>query len=752
MSEVPEEQILHIAADSCYVLWINGLEVGRGPARGTHGQNYYDSYDIAPLLKTGSNRIAVLVQCMNYDTFIAAPAQPAVMVDVVGIVASDSSWETQLAKDWRSDVETYCRQVGHCEWHDMRLEPVGWTVGEDSASWEAAWEIPESSELHAKALLPRAIPALRETALLPVDIPVVACVPPADDLDSIDLFERMNTEPYSTPSGNRLDGLAGLMSDQDACVRVEPATDGSGVTVIFDFGAELAGRFELELTAPEGCIVDVCHNESIAEDRLAVKHCHESYHFVDRYVLRAGRQTIGNSILERGFKMVQIVLRNFDAPVEIHRVQAVAVRYPFVDRASFNCDDLLLNRIWDACRETIESCTTDAFTDCPWRERAYWVNDMIVTNRTSLQMFGASEIHRRSFRLAFSEARDGGLLPGVCPCPVDEDGLVLVPTNLFTIPMMQDYVLYSGDKALARELMPGLVSILETFHGWEDDHGFILPPDRYWNFFDWSFELNDVSMTGKTTSLLSSLYVLAMKTMIELAEILGEEIPAADYRTRIGKTSGNLEKHFFKEDERRLADWLEEGSPSAHSSQLAHAFALLGGVCGEANRGHLEKALLDDSILKPELYLHYFIFRAMRLCGKNAEALERIRKYWGDIVKTGHPTIWESGIHEHGKAAFDGDGSLCHAFATSPIDFFQAVILGVEPLSPGFREFRLAPDGLDLGFAEGRIPTPHGNIFVRWEREGEHLNVELNVPEGTEGRTVDGRCFAAGTHRFKLNI
>lgn len=752
LSEIPEKSVLHICAESYYLLYINGIETGRGPARGTHTRNYYDSYEIGSLLRPGNNIIAVLVQCMNYDTFIAAPARPGLIAEINGVIASDSKWEINIANDWRKDVQTYSWQAGYSEWRDLRLEPEGWTTGRDSATWSPAMEIPESHRIYAKKLFPRAIPSLKEKTIYPVDIPAVSSVPALDDLNAVEIFALMNKEPYSAPRKKQITGLESLLTGQDACAGIEPSSDKSGITVIFDFGAEIAGRFEMDLTAPEGCIVDICHNESIKDDRLAVKHILEQYHFVDRYILRSGRQKIGNFVHERGFKMVQIVLRNFTSPVNIHQVRAVDARYPFVRRGSFNCDDLLLNRIWDACCETLESCTTDVFTDCPWRERAFWVNDLIVENRTSLQAFGASAVHRRAFRLAFSDAREGGIIPGVCPCPEDADNLVLVPTNLLVILMVKDYFMYSNDKELLKELMPEIISILETFSKWEDKHGFILPPDKYWNFFDWSFELNGVSLNGKLTSLLSYLYITAMKTIIELAGITGEKIDRAKYEARIQNTSGNLEKYFFKEEEKWLADWLENDECSAQSSQLAHAFALLSGECSQANRKYFEDALSDNKLLMPEMYLHYFIFHAMRLCGKNAEALERIRKYWGDIVKTGHPTIWEAGIHEHGKEAFGGDGSLCHGFATSPIDFLQTVILGIEPLTPGFGTFSVAPESLDLNFAEGRIPTPHGNISIRWRRENDHLNVELKVPEGTVAKTMDDNNYAAGAHNFKLRI
>ena len=61
LETVPAEASARITADSRYVLWVNGQEVGRGPARSQPYRQRYDSYDLAPYLSAGRNVIAVLV-------------------------------------------------------------------------------------------------------------------------------------------------------------------------------------------------------------------------------------------------------------------------------------------------------------------------------------------------------------------------------------------------------------------------------------------------------------------------------------------------------------------------------------------------------------------------------------------------------------------------------------------------------------------------------------------------------------------
>lgn len=71
-------------------------------------------------------------------------------------------------------------------------------------------------------------------------------------------------------------------------------------------------------------------------------------------------------------------------------------------------------------------------------------------------------------------------------------------------------------------------------------------------------------------------------------------------------------------------------------------------------------------------------------------------------------------------------------------------------MAPGFAEFSFRPALLDLTFAEGRIPTPHGNIAVRLERSGQGIEAELRIPEGCSAVLPDGSKLETGTHLVQL--
>lgn len=749
---------LIIAAESTYILYLNGDEIGRGPARGTHAINYYDCYSVASKLKIGRNEVGVLCYCGNIETFIAAPAEPAVIVEIVGLLKTDFTWQVADAdEEWRREVNLYTVQTGFSEWRDLRKEPLGWNVFQDSASWENAVRVHKSSRVWEKQLLPRSIPQLDETVYRLARISVAAIVPMANDLENIEVARLMTSEEHHV-SDTLLSNDSSLFEARgQAVTTVKPMPDGKGVAITFDFDREIIGRFEMEVSASAGTIIDIGYEEQLTGKRLRVAHADamgERYDFADRYILRDGRQGVGSSLMERGFRMAQIVLRNFYSPVLIHHVRAIDRRYPLTPVAFFRCSDPVLNKIWDACVETLSACTTDIFTDCPWRERSFWVNDLLVENLIFLQLTGDRRLPARALQMTFSETARNGLVNGVCPCPIGgkkDDWLALPATNLFLTLILRDYYLYTGDVHLVRDFFPKIQKILEEFDKFTDERGFVTFPPEYWNFFDWSYEANNHSLNGKTSAPLNFLYLIALKAYKELLAATETDPASPEFDPKISRLSASLHDAFLNRATGRLSDYIEAGRPAPLSSQLSHALAMLAEESSLLDRSWLLEGLNDPNLLVPELYMHYFIFAAQKKSGSTKDGLGRIRKYWGNIVSTGSPTIWEFGVHTLGKAAIDGKGSLCHGFSTSPIDFFQTTILGVYPKRPGFTEFWVVPQAFDLDQAGGRIPTPSGFIEIAWKRTFSALSVSLVVPSGCQAVTADGRRFEFGSHDFEID-
>ncbi len=205
-------------------------------------------------------------------------------------------------------------------------------------------------------------------------------------------------------------------------------------------------------------------------------------------------------------------------------------RYPVSgDAAAFHCSDPALDRLFDVCRETLSACATDTLIDCPWREGALWVNDLITENVLWLRAFGDGRLNARCLRLALSDRQAvDGLLSGVCPCD-GQDQYVLAPTNLFFPMILEEYVRFSGDLPLAAEAVTALHRVFDTVRGWHTGDGVIQTPSRYWNFVDWAYQFVGRELNGKRCSVVSWFHAHGLRAMARLCERLGDAESAARY-------------------------------------------------------------------------------------------------------------------------------------------------------------------------------------------------------------------------------
>jgi len=95
-----------------------------------------------------------------------------------------------------------------------------------------------------------------------------------------------------------------------------------------------------------------------------------------------------------------------------------------------------------------------------------------------------------------------------------------------------------------------------------------------------------------------------------------------------------------------------------------------------------------------------------------------------------------------------------HAWCAAPANLLPRFVLGVQPLATRWKQVLIRPNPANLTFAEGKIPTPNGPVFVRWEN-GAGFKLKLDLPPGTSasveipatgssrGVMLNGRSVAA---------
>ncbi len=130
LSGTPGKASLKITADTRYVAWLNGEEIGRGPARSVRAHWFYDEFDIASRLKPGRNLLAVSVWNYGWSTYQTIASQGGLRfeltADGVPLLASDASVRCH-------------RDEGHRSFMPKRNVNLGFTDSYDASRFSQNW-------------------------------------------------------------------------------------------------------------------------------------------------------------------------------------------------------------------------------------------------------------------------------------------------------------------------------------------------------------------------------------------------------------------------------------------------------------------------------------------------------------------------------------------------------------------------------------------------------------------------------------
>lgn len=737
LARKPRSITLRIAADSRYALYLNGRQVGAGPARGSHRRFFFDSYEVSGFLRSGTNHVAVEVHCPGRPTFQAVPVLPALWLEMGNILGTDSRWKICHDPSRIKDASIYTMQMGFAEYRDLRRELPEWHCSQDdSALWRKAKVLSKGHEMAGRRLVERDVPPLTNSTHRVVRLAAVAAVPSLNEktrrLDAADLMQvELHFKSARTS-----------VSEEGSRIVVRPAPSGAGAMCLLDFGRIRLGMVQLEIEGPEGAIIDLGYSEHAATRRVDTRRM--NYRFADRLILREGRQRISFALHDRGFRFIQIVVRDFPAEVVLHEVSAVERLYPYKIDGAFTCDDEKLNRLWEMGENTVRLCSTDTFIDCPWREQSLWLNDMAVAGAAYFALTADRRLPLRCLSLAADGQFQDGRIPSVYP----SNRAIAFPSQpALTALCIRDFWFHTGDVDAMRDLFPFLVKSL-AFYDTGCNNAGLLPnrPDT-WNFIDWGYNPDTVEPQG-TTSVLNVLVAAAFQVASQVAGTLGEIDLHAKWTCRANRIMQSVLRVLWDDKKARLVDSMPDAFTRQSFSQHPHGLALSFDLLPEEYRAKAVAAMLHREAIPAELFFQNFVLQGLGRQGLAGKALSIIRRLWGPMVKSSSCSIWES---VSGADAFQGCGSLCHAFSCAPLPFASQILLGVKPLAPGFREFSIAPQSGGLRMCNGSIPTPHGSIQMTWSRSRGVLRGEISIPRGTIGILPGGRRLKSGHHDFRLS-
>ena len=499
---------------------------------------------------------------------------------------------------------------------------------------------------------------------------------------------------------------------------------------VFDMGREVLGRIFVEFDAPAGTAVDVGHAEELTG---AGRPCHGAKPFLFKAVLvQAGERHIaggGVSRLEtffpRGFRYLQVAVRNHTRPVTIHSVGVVSQVYPHRKAGAFECSDPLLNEIWEMGWRTLRVCSEDVYTDCPWRERTLYAGDLLPEFATTLVTSGDTRLARRCLEIFLqSQSPESDWQQSMAPHARGGDSLYDYP--LITLLIADWYVRCANDRAFARHAFPFFQRMLAKLLTFRAANHLFAPPVR--PFIDHIPQVKDGQVCA-----LNALIARAYLAMAGWARRLGHAREAGSYERLGCETGAATRRAFWDARAGAFADAIVAGKrANAHaiaSSSWPSCFGLTTAAQEKAMLAHYRRRADASELGRKDFctpYGAFYLLGGLYAHGGECFAEEFIRRFWGQMHAAGSDTVWEE---------FSSNNSLAHAWSSAPTYYLSTRALGVQLGFPDAAELprvTIAPQAESLEWARGVVPHPRGRVAVSWRIEGPRLVLDCSVPAGVQ--------------------
>lgn len=498
---------------------------------------------------------------------------------------------------------------------------------------------------------------------------------------------------------------------------IEPERNGD-TEITLDFGREVSGYIEFDIDAPDGAVLDFYGVEYIKD---GVPQDTEDLKNTMRYISRFGRQ-VYRSILRRGFRFIVIGFRNLTAPVKVYRINTIMSTYPAEDTGRFFCSDFEMNRIWEISRDTTRLCMEDTFVDCPAYEQTFWVGDFRNEALVSYYAFGSYALAKRSLNLVAGSLKRTEIPESQVPSGWQN---VLVAWGLFWMSACREYFDFTGDVEFIENMLPVLLSAARGFEKHINPTGLL--DIQAWNMLEWA------PMDTPDKGIVTHQNAELVKALMDCAYIAGrlqKDKEKAYFEGIAGKVKDAINKYLWSEEKKAFFDCIHEnGTPSPVISMQTNIIALLCGCAGGSREEILKKYLYDtpDYFVKiGSPFMSFFYLEAMFKAGMALEAYKYIRCRWGDMLRHGATTCYETFPGYNKKFI---TRSHCHAWSAAPGYFLGAYILGIRPAAEGFKKVRVDINPCGLSWANGSVPTPFGRIDVEWEKVPGGLIINIRGPE-----------------------
>ncbi|HJQ21735.1 MAG TPA: alpha-L-rhamnosidase C-terminal domain-containing protein [Gemmatimonadaceae bacterium] len=735
LRQPPIRFVVHVSADNRYRLFVNGALASSGPQRSDVPHWRYETIDIAPLLKPGRNVVSAVVWNWggarpvaqhSFRTGFLLQGDDSVSAALANTgpgwkLLVDSAYAPILITN--ATVHNYYAAVPG-EMVDGARYPWGWELAEfDDSRWVAvveadrgaaaplaAFDVPRGGSVvgmfHARAtvgqttgeivgwqLTPRSIPSMDETEQR------LAHVRRSSGAAADDRF-LLGGAPIVVPARSH----ASLLVDQSHTTNAYPVlttTGGAGATVTLTYAEALE-----DSAGAKG-------NRNDIDDRHVIG-------VRDVFRPDGGTNRVFRPLYWRSFRYVQLDVETGDAPLTLVDFHGVFTAYPLRERGRFVSDSTWIADVWRMDWNGARIGAFETYMDTPYYEQLQYVGDTRIQALISMYVSGDDRLARQAIEHFDVSRIPEGLTMSRYPSALPQ---IIPPFSLIYVAMVDDYHMLRDDPAFVRERLAGIRGILDWYARRIDSAG-LLGAMPYWNYMDWApqweWGVPPGALDGHSVTI-SLLYAYALQRAAALERDLGSPAVSREYRSRSDSVIAAARAQGWSATRGLYRDAVGREA----FSQQTNVLAILANAIPDAQqREVMEHVLSDTTLVRATYYFSFYVFEALQKAGLGDRYVEQLSP-WREMLRLGLTSTPENP---------EPTRSDSHAWAAHPNYGLLATVLGVRPAAAGFKSVRIAPALGPLRRAEGRVPTPSGDVEVRFERIGVHgLRAEITLPGTMRG-------------------
>ncbi len=752
LEEEPASALLRITASDRYQLYVNGQYVCRGPARSAPHHQSYDILDISRVLVQGQNSYAVRVHHQQGKRSYQYPGRAGLLVqaeisygDSSVTLISGKEWMVSPDLSWSNEAPPISRfQDVVNDRVDMRKHVNGWTHSSFvDSTWDratllmrnAGWPAPQSNASPQPltppwtTLVPRDLPYLIESDVKATSL--VGIYQVEDRISETGNIE-ISTVPLGGDTNRKLMREYGQSADSGEPFLITAGKEEESKILIFDFGEVINGMPKLDIQGEPGIQVDVMCSPYILGNVFT--HKIVDTRCLDRITL-SGKRDVWEATYFKPARYMAVAIRNPTEKVRLYSAGMRRIEYPFVSAGYLKTPGSpWVEQYWEASKKTITVCTTDGYTD-NYRERRQYAQTGYYAALGNYWTFGDYALQRRYLVQVAQEQQANGIMPAYAPL-ANGDYMVIFDSNCLWIRSLRNYLLFSGDSATVKQLLPAAEKLMELFHSCTDPNGMIHnPPYPYW------LDHAQIDRRG-ANMILNGHYLGALEDFAQVLEWLDEGVSEI-YRSRAELLRKSLQVHLWDEDKKLFADALVNGTRSQRFSEHGNAMALALNLASPELANAIARQLLkreEHNFIRRESGLtmvtpamSYFLHKGLCEAGYVEESFNLLRERFDKMLEPGtNQTLWEEwfidGTGRTGKfqKKTRSDAQTESAF---PPALFVEYMFGITPLVPGMKEVSIARIASGIGRMEGAFSTPQGELIVKWEVNKDSGKLYLSIPD-----------------------